>query len=96
MTRVFVDHDGERETYAADIVVVACGAANSARLLLMSASDQHPRGLANGSDQVGRKYMSHNAMALVATLRDSVCRHFPALPGGALRHESALSFARIP
>jgi len=77
---VFVDHDGERETYAADIVVVACGAANSARLLLMSASDQHPRGLANGSDQVGRKYMSHNAMALVATLRDSVCRHFPAVP----------------
>ena len=44
----------------AEIVVVSCGAANSARLLLASANDKHPRGLANGSDQVGRNYMCHN------------------------------------
>ena len=53
----------------ADIVVVSCGAANSARLLLMSANDKHPRGLANGSDMVGRNYMFHNAIALVALSR---------------------------
>ena len=47
-------------------MVVAAGAANSARLLLMSASDKHPRGLANGSDQVGRNYMFHNSAAVVA------------------------------
>ncbi len=69
VTGVIVDRDGVRETYCADIVVVACGAANSARLLLMSANDQHPRGLANGSDLVGRNYMFHNAMALVALSR---------------------------
>jgi choline dehydrogenase-like flavoprotein len=56
VTEVVVDRNGVSETYRGNIVVVSAGAANSARLLLMSASDQHPRGLANGSDQVGRNY----------------------------------------
>ena len=47
-------------------MVVSAGAANSARILLRSASDQHPAGLANGSDQVGRNYMYHNSKAIVA------------------------------
>ena len=49
-----------------DIVVVSCGAANSAKLLLASATDAHPHGLANGSDQVGRNYMFHNSQAVLA------------------------------
>ena len=49
-----------------DIVIVSCGAANSAKLLLMSANDKHPNGLANGSDQVGRNYMYHNSQAVLA------------------------------
>ena len=69
VTSVIVDLDGRQETYTGSLVVVACGAANSARLLLASANDQHPRGLANGSDQVGRNYMFHNAIALVALSR---------------------------
>ena len=69
VTRVLVDHAGQLEKYTADVVVVACGAANSAKLLLQSANDKHPRGLANGSDQVGRNYMFHNAIALVALSR---------------------------
>jgi choline dehydrogenase-like flavoprotein len=72
VTRVLVDRNGEQEIYTGDIVVVSCGAANTARLLLMSASDAHPSGLANGSDMVGRHYMFHNAMALVAlSLREN-------------------------
>jgi len=63
---VELERDGEPITVHGDVVVVSCGAANSARLLLMSASDQHPRGLANGSDQVGRHYMFHNSKAMVA------------------------------
>ncbi len=58
--------DGEPMTVSGDIVVVSCGAANSARLLLLSANDRHPNGLANGSDQVGRNYMFHNSKAMVA------------------------------
>ena len=40
--------------------VLAAGAASSAALLLGSADDRHPRGLANSSDQVGRRFMMHN------------------------------------
>ena len=69
VTNVIVDRDGRREEYTGSIVVVSCGAANSARLLLMSANEKHPRGLANGSDMVGRHYMFHNAVALVALSR---------------------------
>jgi choline dehydrogenase-like flavoprotein len=70
VTEVIVRRDGEREAYRGAIVVVACGAVNSARLLLMSANDRHPRGLANGSDQVGRNYMFHNSAAVLALSRE--------------------------
>jgi choline dehydrogenase-like flavoprotein len=50
--------------------VVACGAANTARLLLGSASDKHPNGLANGSDQVGRNFMFHDSVAVLALSRE--------------------------
>jgi choline dehydrogenase-like flavoprotein len=66
---ILVDREGERERYSADIVVVACGAINSAALLLRSASDRHPRGLANGSDVVGRHYMGHINSVLMALSR---------------------------
>src|SRR5690348_14063810 len=58
--------DGEIARFSADIVVVACGAVNSAALLLRSANDQHPDGLANGSGVVGRHYMRHNNLAMMA------------------------------
>jgi len=53
------------EAFHADIVIVACGAINSAALLLRSANDKHPNGLANSSDQVGRNLMKHVCTALV-------------------------------
>ena len=70
VTGVVVDHAGERETFTGDLVVVSCGAANSARLLLASASDAHPAGLANGSGQVGRNYMFHNSQAVLALSKE--------------------------
>jgi len=66
VTGVVADVDGVATRFEADIVVVSAGAANSAALLLRSANDAHPRGLANGSDQVGRNYMFHNSQAVMA------------------------------
>jgi choline dehydrogenase-like flavoprotein len=63
---VLVERGGGMERYSADVVVAACGAINSAALLLRSASDRHPRGLANGSDVVGRHYMGHVNSVLMA------------------------------
>lgn len=63
---VVVERHGVAEKYSADLVVVSCGAVNSAALLLKSANDRHPRGLANGSDAVGRHYMGHINSILMA------------------------------
>ena len=59
VTRVHVERKGVPEIYSGDVVVVSAGAINSAALLLRSASEHHPNGLANGSDTVGRHYMGH-------------------------------------
>jgi len=48
VTEVVAEVEGQQEVFRGDIVVVSCGAANSAKLLLMSANDAHPNGLANG------------------------------------------------
>lgn len=61
-----IQHEGEIKEIKADTFVVSCGAVNSAALLLRSANDQHPLGLANSSDQVGRNYMVHNNSGMVA------------------------------
>jgi choline dehydrogenase-like flavoprotein len=70
VTGVVVNHGGEQERFEAGLVAVSCGAANSARLLLASATDKHPNGLANGSDQVGRNFMFHNSVAVLALSRE--------------------------
>jgi choline dehydrogenase-like flavoprotein len=63
ITGVVAECDGVRETFTADIVVVSCGAANSAALLLASE-------VANGSGQLGRNYMFHNSQAVLALSRE--------------------------
>jgi choline dehydrogenase-like flavoprotein len=70
VTQVVAEVDREREAFRGDIVVVACGAVNTAKLLLISANDKHQNGLANGSDQVGRNYMFHNSQAVLAISRE--------------------------
>lgn len=66
VTGVEAEIAGKRQMFSADIVVVACGAINSAVLLLKSASDRHPNGLANSSNLVGRNYMAHKHAGIIA------------------------------
>lgn len=65
VTAVEAEIDGSLCQFSGDIVVVACGAINSAALLLRSASDRHPYGLANSSNQVGRNLMKHQNGAII-------------------------------
>jgi choline dehydrogenase-like flavoprotein len=58
---VEVERNGETLRVEAPLVIVACGAVNSAALLLRSANAAHPNGLANSSGLVGRRYMAHLA-----------------------------------
>lgn len=66
VNKVYADVKGEKTIFNADVVIVACGAVNSAALLLRSADEKHPNGLANSSGQVGRNLMLHHNGCLVA------------------------------
>jgi choline dehydrogenase-like flavoprotein len=66
VTGVEVERDGQREVISAPMVCLCAGAVMSAALLLASANAEHPRGLANASDQVGRNFMNHNLTGMVA------------------------------
>jgi len=70
VTEVHVVQGAERTVYRGALVVAACGAINSAALLLRSANDAHPRGLANGSDMVGRHYMGHVNSVVMAISKE--------------------------
>ena len=58
---VEIERGGTIEKVSAPLVIVSCGAVNSAALLLRSATDKHPDGLANSSGLVGKRYMAHLA-----------------------------------
>jgi choline dehydrogenase-like flavoprotein len=66
ITEVKAIIDGHSQRFRGDLVAVCCGTINSAALLLRSANDRYPNGLANSSDQVGRNFMKHLSTALVA------------------------------
>ena len=92
VTGVVVSRGGEREVFEADVVALSAGASNSAKILLASANDKHPNGLANGSDQVGRNYMFHNSKAVVA-LVEGTQRH--DVPEDARRQRLLLRRRRL-
>jgi choline dehydrogenase-like flavoprotein len=66
VTEALGNRDGQPIRISAKRVALACGAVNSAALLLKSRSALHPNGLGNSSDQVGRNYMVHNSTFMIA------------------------------
>ncbi|CAN5834544.1 GMC family oxidoreductase [soil metagenome] len=72
VSKVHADIRGEKTIFDADIIIVACGAVNSAALMFRSANEKHPTGLANSSGQVGRNLMLHHNGCLVAFLKDKI------------------------
>ena len=57
--RVVDRNTREGRTYSARVVFLNASSINTSALLLNSMSEAFPRGLANGSDQVGRNLMDH-------------------------------------
>ena len=81
VTEVEVEREGNREKYTADLFITSCGAINSSALLLRSSSEQHPNGLANSSDQVGRNYMCHTNSVVIALSTRENPTHFQKTMG---------------
>ena len=63
---VDVEINGAIQQFTATLFILSAGAVNSAVLLLKSANELHPNGLANGSGQVGRNFMKHHNLAMMA------------------------------
>lgn len=66
ISAVHYTQDGESRVLRPKLVILSAGAVQSAVLLLRSANDANPNGLANSSDQVGRNFMNHNSTAVIA------------------------------
>ena len=66
VTALEVTRNGQYEALTAPVIVLSAGAILSSALLLASADDERPTGLANSSDQVGRNFMNHNLTGMVA------------------------------
>jgi choline dehydrogenase-like flavoprotein len=71
-TVTFAGHDGKRRQVTPRICVVAGGAVETARLLLLSASTRFPTGLANRSGLVGKYFMSHPSIDVTGRLTERV------------------------
>jgi choline dehydrogenase-like flavoprotein len=69
---LYLDGDDALQRQRARVVVVACNAIETARLLLLSASPLFPDGLANSSGQVGRNYMRHLTASLYSRFEQPV------------------------
>jgi choline dehydrogenase-like flavoprotein len=85
---LYEDADGEHLEQEADVFLLACGAVESARLLLLSRSGRFPNGLANGSDLVGRNVTFHEYSAAIGVFDDPVY----AWAGGGYVSASSFQF----
>jgi choline dehydrogenase-like flavoprotein len=85
---VYEDAEGVVREQQAEVFLLACGAVESARLLLLSTSGRFPNGLANGSDLVGRNVTFHEYSASVGTFDDPV----NAWAGGGYVSASSFEF----
>lgn len=67
---VVVRHGGAEHRFSADVVALACGAINTAALLLRSGSGGCRDGLANSSGMVGRNLMVHQNGCVIAVVSE--------------------------
>ena len=70
VTGVVVDHDGDTGEFEGRPRRRLVRRREQRQAAARSATDKHPRGLANGSDQVGRNYMFHNSQAVLAVSKE--------------------------
>jgi choline dehydrogenase-like flavoprotein len=102
VTGVVCRRGGEEATLRAPIVILGAGAFSTPALLLRSASSEWPRGLANGSDLVGRCFMRHQVDLYVVFGEEAARGRQPqgagvqrllTAPGGQARHGAVLRAA---
>ena len=85
---VYVDKNGHEQRQRARLVCVAGNAIETPRLLLLSASNLFPDGLANGSGQIGRNYMRHMTGSVYGMFKNPVHMYKGTTMAGIVRDEA--------
>ena len=85
---VYFDANGDEQRQRARAVAVAGNSIESPRMLLNSASNLFPDGLANTSGQVGRNYMRHMTGSVYATFEEPVHMYKGTTMAGIIEDES--------
>lgn len=92
----YFDKDGNLQRQKARLVAVAGNSIETPRLLLNSASEMFPDGLANSSGQVGRNYMRHMTGSVYATFDEPVHLYRGTTMAGIIsdeaRHDTSRGF----
>jgi choline dehydrogenase-like flavoprotein len=85
---IYEDGDGDILEQEAEVFILACGAVETARLMLLSRSGRFPAGLANGNDLVGRNVTFHEYSAAIGVFDDPIY----AWAGGGYVSASSFQF----
>ncbi|MEJ8851987.1 GMC family oxidoreductase [Variovorax rhizosphaerae] len=85
---VYFDKDGKEQRQKARVVCVAANSIETARLLLLSASNKYKDGLANSSGQVGRNYMRHLTGSVYGLFKQPVNMYRGTTMAGIIRDEA--------
>ncbi len=83
----FFDESGEKSSLMADLVVLAAFTVQNPRLLLASATAQHPSGIANSSGLVGKYVMTHPAALIYGMFDEKTDCHQGAFGGQLLNQD---------
>jgi choline dehydrogenase-like flavoprotein len=71
----YYDAQRQRQVQEASVVVLAAWSAQNPRILLNSATDKHPNGLANSNKLVGKFMMTHHIAGTWALFDDDITPH---------------------
>ena len=91
---VYFDSDGNQQRQKARAVCVAGNSIETPRLLLLSASNKYPDGLANSSGQVGKNYMRHMTGSVYAVFDKPVNMYRGTTMAGIITDESVNDTSR--
>jgi choline dehydrogenase-like flavoprotein len=67
---IYIDRDGNEQRQTADVVIICATGVGTPRLLLMSADERNPDGLANSTGLVGKRLMMHPYAAVIGIYDD--------------------------
>ncbi len=82
------DEAGRQHQVMADLVILAAFTVQNPRLMLASASDKHPAGLANSSGTLGKYIMSHPAALVYGLFDEETSCYFGAFGGQLVNQDS--------